>query len=267
MPSFSLFSSSGPGRPGHRGGGPTASTPLLGRLGRGANDNAPLRPRQSQLGLLSTYLGSRAVAGGASGGGGGGGWGAGGGWGSLGGPGGRGSVHVGYGALVASQLAQEANEEEEQEAARRALERRARTRARQRRFEGAWSDSDSSDDSSSESGSDDEDHDGGRLWLRLPGRVRRRSGFPKLRIRKRAGRVADWARRTVRDLWVEPRQGAVKKVVDVWWSRWGVLVILPAALVCVRLEHLGFGSSSLPRHLLHVGYRLVRDPVPTVPPG
>lgn len=39
-------------------------------------------------------------------------------------------------------------------------------------------------------------------------------------------------RRWVRtDLWLEPKQAAVGKLVDKWWSRWAVLVILPAALV------------------------------------
>jgi hypothetical protein len=36
--------------------------------------------------------------------------------------------------------------------------------------------------------------------------------------------------RTQRDLWLEPKQAAVGKLVDKWWSRWAVLVILPAAL-------------------------------------
>lgn len=33
------------------------------------------------------------------------------------------------------------------------------------------------------------------------------------------------------DVWVDPTQHAVKRVVGVWYSRWGVLVVLPAALV------------------------------------
>lgn len=33
------------------------------------------------------------------------------------------------------------------------------------------------------------------------------------------------------DLWVAPRQAAVAKVVDAWWSRYGLLVLLPALLV------------------------------------
>ncbi|WQF87267.1 hypothetical protein CDEST_12281 [Colletotrichum destructivum] len=34
----------------------------------------------------------------------------------------------------------------------------------------------------------------------------------------------------ISDVWVEPKQSAVKGVVDVWWSRYGVLVLMPAAL-------------------------------------
>ena len=50
-------------------------------------------------------------------------------------------------------------------------------------------------------------------------------GVGKLGILWRRG-----ARRVV-DLWVEPRQGAVKRVVDVWWRRYVVLVLMPASLV------------------------------------
>ncbi|KAK0391958.1 hypothetical protein NLU13_1456 [Sarocladium strictum] len=42
-----------------------------------------------------------------------------------------------------------------------------------------------------------------------------------------------WQRRWKRwvvDLWVEPRQAAVKRTVDRWYSRYGLLVFLPAAL-------------------------------------
>ncbi|KAH6609224.1 hypothetical protein Trco_002570 [Trichoderma cornu-damae] len=35
------------------------------------------------------------------------------------------------------------------------------------------------------------------------------------------------------DLFVDPRPSAVKRVVDRWWSRYGLLVFLPAALVCL----------------------------------
>jgi len=93
--------------------------------------------------------------------------------------GGRGSVHVGYGALVAAGLADENDEV--------------------------------GDDWSS-----DEDGDNGqkrrqvtKLWRRT--------------IRK--------IRQNVEDLWVAPRHNAVRRVVETWWSRWGLLVFLPAALV------------------------------------
>lgn len=33
------------------------------------------------------------------------------------------------------------------------------------------------------------------------------------------------------DLFVNPRPSAVKRVVDRWWTRYGLLVLLPAALV------------------------------------
>ncbi|KAF4636467.1 hypothetical protein G7Y89_g1609 [Cudoniella acicularis] len=36
--------------------------------------------------------------------------------------------------------------------------------------------------------------------------------------------------RTSRDLWLEPKQLAVGRVVDKWWSRWAALVFLPAGL-------------------------------------
>ncbi|KAI8719484.1 hypothetical protein NCS52_00729100 [Fusarium sp. LHS14.1] len=32
------------------------------------------------------------------------------------------------------------------------------------------------------------------------------------------------------DIWVDPRQSAVKRVVDKWWSRYGFLVLMPALL-------------------------------------
>lgn len=37
--------------------------------------------------------------------------------------------------------------------------------------------------------------------------------------------------RWVLDIWVDPRQSAVKRVVDKWWSRYGFLVLMPALLV------------------------------------
>lgn len=37
--------------------------------------------------------------------------------------------------------------------------------------------------------------------------------------------------RALRDLYLEPKHYSVAKVVEVWWSRWLVLIVLPAALV------------------------------------
>ncbi|KAL8392614.1 hypothetical protein RB595_002709 [Gaeumannomyces hyphopodioides] len=36
--------------------------------------------------------------------------------------------------------------------------------------------------------------------------------------------------RTLDELWITPRPGPVRKVVDKWWSRWALLVVLPASL-------------------------------------
>ncbi|KAK9414974.1 hypothetical protein AB5N19_08433 [Seiridium cardinale] len=86
--------------------------------------------------------------------------------------GGRGSVHVGYGALVTASL--------------------------------------ESDDESSDDFYDSEEEEAG--WL------------------ERTGKIAG---RNVRDLWVAPKQAAVKKVVESWWRRWGLLVFLPAGLAVI----------------------------------
>lgn len=123
---------------------PNDSSPLLGRFRA-----VPPRPefgirRNSQLGLLSDSLGA-----------------------------GRGSVHVGYGALIAAHL-----------------------------------------------GDSDSDSEDGCI---------RRDGSPLITdhvtLRERL-----WQKWVI-DLWVDPRQSAVKKVVDRWWSRYGLLVFLPASLV------------------------------------
>ncbi|KAM0329358.1 hypothetical protein ACHAQA_004664 [Verticillium albo-atrum] len=111
------------------------SSPLLGRF-RAVPPSVARRPSHGALGLLSSALGN-----------------------------GRGSVHVGYGAVLAAGL-------EDDDDVQAALE------DAQDEGKGFW----------------------GRMW-----------------------------RKTV-DVWVEPKQGAVKRVVDVWWSRYGVLVVLPAAL-------------------------------------
>ncbi|KAI0400185.1 hypothetical protein F4802DRAFT_506976 [Xylaria palmicola] len=94
----------------------------------------------------------------------------------------RGSVHVGYGALIAA---------------------------------GLNNGSDGGDDDWSSDEDEDIDGDGGhnshqmaRIWRRT---VRR-------------------TKRNVEDLWVAPRHGAVRRVVETWWSRWGLLVFFPAIL-------------------------------------
>lgn len=100
--------------------------------------------------------------------------------------GGRGSVHVGYGALVAAGLEDD-------------------------------SDSDSEDYDS------DEEEGAGAGW--------------RWRLRRLSPRkVARVVRKNVQDLWVAPRQNAVKKVVESWWRRWGLLVFLPAGLVSLLLR-------------------------------
>ena len=35
----------------------------------------------------------------------------------------------------------------------------------------------------------------------------------------------------LRDVWIRPRQGAVRRVVERWWRRWAVLIVLPAVIV------------------------------------
>lgn len=35
----------------------------------------------------------------------------------------------------------------------------------------------------------------------------------------------------LRDVWIQPRQGVVRRVVEKWWRRWAVLFVLPAVIV------------------------------------
>jgi len=96
----------------------------------------------------------------------------------------RGSVHVGYGTLLSTELGDE--------------------------------DEDDYDDD--EDDGDDDDEDGSHVYYE----------------KSRLARLVWWARRLARkteDTWVTPRASAVKRVVDQWWSRWAVLVVLPASLV------------------------------------
>lgn len=119
---------------------PADTSPLLGRF-RAVPPRYEPNQRHSQLGLLADRL-----------------------------PVGHGSVHIGYGALLAAGLAED------------------------------------DDGESINPRSHIQQEDQGTKWERL------------------------W-KRWVIDLWVDPRQAAVKRVVDIWWSRYGLLVFLPAALV------------------------------------
>ncbi|KAK3336690.1 hypothetical protein B0T19DRAFT_47007 [Cercophora scortea] len=95
----------------------------------------------------------------------------------------RGSVHVGYGALVAAAAAAAAAAEEE--------------------------DGDGEEDEEEEN----------EAYYREEGK----------RVQLMLCRVRRGVRR-LRDVWVEPKAVAVSRVLDLWWSRWGVLVVLPALL-------------------------------------
>ncbi|KAL2756738.1 hypothetical protein ACRALDRAFT_2134775 [Sodiomyces alcalophilus JCM 7366] len=125
------------------------ASPLLGRFRAVPPPHLNRRPSAGALGFFSSALGN-----------------------------GRGSVHGGYGALLASEL---------------------NDHATWTALAGAFGHDDDDEDDASGGRSRR-----GRTWRRL------------------------WCK-TV-DLWFEPRQAAVKRAVDAWWSRYFVLVILPAAL-------------------------------------
>ncbi|KAI6088183.1 hypothetical protein F4821DRAFT_96680 [Hypoxylon rubiginosum] len=132
--------------------------------------------------------------------------------------GGRGSVHVGYGALLVAGL------------------------------EGDYSDEDEDEDG--EDDDDDDVDDGHNMGC---GRMLRKTG----RAWRRFVRVS---RRNVRDLWVAPRQTAVKRVVEKWWSRWAILVFLPAALA------VGWCALPFPQYPLSPSHsRTHPQPPPTAP--
>lgn len=148
MPSFFSFEQGNESRPQYH---QTDASPLLGRY------RAVPRARRGSLGLLTRAS-----------------------W--------RGSVHIGYGALLTAGLAEQ----------------------------------DASGDDYNDDSDDDNENDESAL-------VR-------------------WARRAwkrTHDLWITPTQSAVKKVTDVWWSRWFVLVVLPAALVCVQQLRLSDGIEAM----------------------
>ncbi|KAK5631637.1 hypothetical protein RRF57_007351 [Xylaria bambusicola] len=109
---------------------------------------------------------------------------------------GRGSVHIGYGALIAAGL-----DDDDEDSV------------------GDWSSDDDDDEDSIVGGS------GGHSKAYQMARTWRRT--------------ARKTKRNVEDLWVAPKQSAVRRVVETWWSRWGLLVFLPAVLVsaiCLRVS-------------------------------
>lgn len=99
------------------------------------------------------------------------------------GPGWRGSVHVGYGALIAAAAEEDGGGEGEDDEL-----------------------------GNEERDGDEWDGEGARWRRRLSGRLKRGLG-------------------RLEDTWVDPKAGAIRRVVDVWWSRWATLVVLPALLV------------------------------------
>lgn len=44
-----------------------------------------------------------------------------------------------------------------------------------------------------------------------------------------------WLGRTLRDLWIEPRQSVVARSMDKWWTRWTLLMVWPAIFVSFPL--------------------------------
>lgn len=73
------------------------------------------------------------------------------------------------------------------------------------------------------------------------------------------GRVRRWWA-LQRDLWLEPKHSAVARIVDRWWGRWSVLVILPAALVSLGNS----GARECGLTVLIQGGCLVCDTIPSV---
>jgi hypothetical protein len=79
------------------------------------------------------------------------------------------------------------------------------------------------DDDGSDGSDDDEDDDDSDDA----------GGYDGVATGRRKKRLAAWCRRRwkrMHDLWINPKQGAVRRVTGVWYSRWFVLVVLPAAL-------------------------------------
>lgn len=49
--------------------------------------------------------------------------------------------------------------------------------------------------------------------------------------------IRAWGRE-VRDVWIQPQKNAVGRLLDRWWLRWLVMVLLPAGIVCCCLLEL-----------------------------
>ncbi|KAK4105665.1 hypothetical protein N658DRAFT_417273 [Parathielavia hyrcaniae] len=126
-------------------------------------------------------------------------------------PGWRGSVHVGYGALVVAAAAEERGEGEEEEEEDGYEDEEGYEYAGEDRREVGCCCAD----------------DGGRRWRKGRGRIKRLC-------------------RRLEHVWVDPKAGAIRRVVDVWWSRWGTLVVLPAFLA-VAWCAIPFPQYPLPR--------------------
>ena len=81
------------------------------------------------------------------------------------------------------------------------------------------------------------------------------------------GAMRRW-KRIQRDLWLEPKQATVARIVNRWWSRWAVLVILPAALVGCGLTSRGEtwrkGRTSANSTDGNTGSSMVRFTIPAV---
>ncbi|KAK4191800.1 hypothetical protein QBC35DRAFT_485980 [Podospora australis] len=106
-------------------------------------------------------------------------------------PGWRGSVHVGYGATLLDLAGEDG------------------------------------DDEISEDGHDDDEEEEEEEERAHTHTDRERRGHSRWKTGvKRLRRIL----RRLKYTWVEPKPGVVRRVVQVWWSRWAVLVVLPASL-------------------------------------
>lgn len=137
----------------------------------------------------------------------------------------RGSVHVGYGALMAA--AAEGGGE----------------------FD--------------ESGSEEEDDSEGDGMLDSgflgAGTIQERTLTRRVMVKK-----FNRARRRLYYTWVHPKASVIRRAVEHWWSRWFVLVVLPAFLVSWKTPEL-FCELRKNTDNRCVGRGLVRDTIPKIP--